>query len=208
MEVRKIVFTCIFAILTIATSANNLLEAKVIFANGKVEKGFSIFPDKPESKSIEFRYTRDGEKQSIKSEELTSVVYYNNNDSLVFERIAKVSLWNRKKITDPVWMCRVIKNYVSLYTYTDEGFSYFTGNSWSIWPSNSFYVCKKTDEPAGSIISVYSVNTINNNAPFKHYASNYFADYLELVKKIDHNEFTYKNVIEAVNFYNQWKNKK
>jgi len=208
MKMKKLLFVTVFAVLTIVASATDLFQAKIIYTNGNVKKGFAKFPKKPESKNIEFRATEDGEKQSIKSEELSCVVYYNDKDSLVFEKIATVSLWNKKKTDDPLWMSRVIKNYLSLYSYSNEGYSHFVGNSWHDWPTNNFYVCKKTDEPTGTIIAIYSAGTVNNNATFKHYASNYFADCAELVKKIENKEITYKKVIDAVNFYNQWKSKK
>jgi hypothetical protein len=45
---------------------------------------------------------------------------------------------------------------------------------------------------------------MNNNQAFKAKAPLYFSDYPELAEKIKNKEYTWKNLEEVVDIYNEW----
>jgi hypothetical protein len=64
------------------------------------------------------------------------------------------------------------------------------------------YYIIRDGEPAAKLIA--TVSSLNNNQFFRTKAPLYFADYPELAKKIADKVYTWKNIKEVVDIYNEW----
>ena len=63
------------------------------------------------------------------------------------------------------------------------------------------YYCKRESEEAASLIHI-DMNVINKNAIFRSFAKKYFSDDPEIATKIQNKEYTYKNLLEMIAYYN------
>jgi hypothetical protein len=205
MKLFVIINVLLFTFCTI--KADEFLKAKVYYSDGMVKSGLAAIPKSSGVKTIKFKQTEKSQSENINSVDLKSIVFYQNSDSMIVERIATFKLNNKTKTNDPIWMVKLISGYASLYVYYNAGFSRFTGSTWKNMPGDYQYVCIRNDEKFGSIISMVLDGGIalNNNSAFKRYASEYFKDHKELSVKIEKKEYTFKDIEVVVTQYNQWK---
>jgi hypothetical protein len=205
MKKVQLVITLFYMVFSV--QAADFLKVRICYSDGRIVKGYASIPKSSGVKYIDFKPDETAKKQSIQSAELSKIVYYQNADSMIVERIATIKLINKSKTNDPIWMTKLIDGYTSLYVYYNAGYNYFIGNKWKNMPGDYQYACIRKGEPAASIVSMVMDGgiSLNNNGPFKRYASEYFKDYAELSAKIEKKEYTFKDIEMVVSKYNEWK---
>jgi hypothetical protein len=192
-------------ILVSTASASPFISAKLIFLDGRIMKGLSKPPDKPDDKKIEFRKSDKDEKTTFESSLLKSMVIYYPDDSVEFDRI-KTYNYSGKKIYPEKWLVVLVRGYATLYFAFHEG-AMLAGAGGLNTGSDRTWLCYRDGEEGASIIS-WVVGKVGANNMFKTKAPEYFKDYPELRQKIVDKIYTYKEIEVMVMEYNKWKRSK
>jgi hypothetical protein len=210
----KIKILILFFAMSATAYANDFIKAKLIYSNGTLLECYANFINDPYQKTISYKLTLESKKQEVKSTELKKIVFYENTDSAEFELITAYRILGSKP-SDPCWMINLVSGYTKLYCIYSAGYVHNKGIlstgaiKWESMPDSYMFVCIRPDEPYATIISHVEKGglTINANTGFKKQAAKYFSDYPELAAKIDNREYTYKEIVQVVEFYNTWKAK-
>ena len=201
---KKLLLLVFFSSLFYTLPAFDFEKGKIIYKNGSERVGYVKFLELSE-KSFIFETSIEGEREKIHSDSIKTIVFEDGSE-LDYLPIFKYILGVRTKQCH--WMKVLRRGFVSVYvreTTHSRPMSFgANGTMTSVGGTARFtdYFAKRETEDASSVIC--TVATLGSNASFKHYAKKYFEDYPQLVYKIDNNVFTYKNILDAVQFYNDW----
>jgi len=189
-------------------------EAAVLVMNdGTVKKGSAQYVVDTH-KRLRFKSSIDGKSESLTHQDIKRITYYFPNDTTIFERLSYYTNIKSNKLIHDSWFELVQPGYVSIYLVRVSlgGGKTIVKSGSSETPSIDVikhdpakfkdYYAFKEGEPGGRQIS--SVSSMNNNAVFKKFAPIYFSDYPELAEKIKNKEYTYEDILEVTNIYNDW----
>ena len=190
--------------LSITARAEKLFPARLVFTDGKIMTGLASMPSEATDSKLAYKATEKDDKTHYKSDLLKTVVYYFGKDSVVFDRLKSYHM-NSKKMTDLVWLQVLKRGYVTLFYSLKEG--QYLSLSYSMPTEDHYWLCLRPGEEAATIVS-WKYGSINVNMTFKKKAPKYFADYPELAQKIENKEYKWDNIMQVVNEYNDWKQKK
>ena len=200
---KSVLFMTMLA-LSVAVHAEKLYPARLVFTDGKILNGLASMPEEAADSKLAYKATEKDDKVHYKSDLLKTVVYYFGKDSVVFDRLKTYS-FNGKKMTDLLWLQVLKRGYVTLFYSLKEG--QFLSSTGSMPTEDHYWLCLRPGEEAATIVS-WKVGSINANMTFKKKGPKYFADYPELVQKIESKEYKWDNIMQVVNEYNEWKKKK
>jgi len=169
--------------------------AELVLNDGTVKKGFanSVLET---HKKIRFRTTEKAEIEFIEHINLKRVTYFDAKGSHVFDRLSRYTTIKSNSLIHDEWFELIQTGFVSIYLY------YTRMGSTSGTAGFKEYYAFKEGEPGGRLVSL--VASVNSNATFKRYAPIYFNDYPELCAKIKNKEYTYVDLLKAVDEYNNW----
>lgn len=209
---KAIIITLCFIFLQSYTTKPITVELKggkdvpctLYMEDGSTKKGLVAFPLKSGANSITLK--SNGTKEKVDLENVKKVIFEATTVNFAMEYYnLPVYNFNGKKIQNHKQMLKlyIAGKKVSLYTGTFDWSGYANaGNGFQGFSySGLSYYCMKPEEPAATLIHE-DFGEINKNADFKLYASRYFADYPELVQKIKDKVYTYKNIDQVVEDYN------
>ncbi|MES2545815.1 MAG: hypothetical protein V4548_13095 [Bacteroidota bacterium] len=173
-------------------------DGTIYLSNGKQLTGKVNYPINSAESYISINIKK--KKQSIDKTQIDKIVYNTSSGPLeyynlkIFRNKKKNKIRKNKKI-----VALSIKGKVSLYF--SQGSHYEQRGNMSVPVYFTEYYCKRENEEAASLIHVDN-GVVNPNAYFRYFAKRYFSDNPEIVAKIKSKEFTYRNLIEVVQFYN------
>ena len=162
------------------------------------------------SESDKYLYCADKEESKtykIPSDSALKIVYFQDNEKVVFDRLKVYKGWSLKNIgKEAVWLNRLDSGVVRLYSKltilsVPETIHNGITNLGSSVKFIDYYVIRD-NEPAAKVYA--TISTLNNNQTFRAKAPSYFADYPELAEKIKTKVYTWKNLKEVVKIYNEW----
>jgi hypothetical protein len=185
--------------------AQDFQQATITFKDGKEKTGL-VKASSVGTYNIIFKPTESGSKEKISSNELSRIVFPQKDaEPALYEPVYLLTITG-KKSKEPTWLQKLMDGPVSLYC-SGGRMSFQRGAFTHNVNDITFYAIRK-DEEAASNLGVYFTSgamgiNINNN--FRKLASAYFADYPELVKRIENKEFKILEVPAVITAYNEWK---
>jgi len=206
--------TWIFAILFLVALAPQVIaqkfyKGKLIFTDGKTMEGFVEPPSKYNTSKINFKKTLNDDKETYESNSLKSVIINGPSDDYQFDWGTYMELlsFGRKKESKPHWLTVLIKGPVTLYTMGQQ--IKFKNDELVMKNDGGVnYYAKRESEKIASDIGFYMPNTAGLDADFRTKASEYFADYAALVKKIEDQKMKLTDILAIVKEYNSWASSK
>jgi hypothetical protein len=188
-------------------AAKDYYSAKVYFNSGSVKSGLATFVENGPDDFILFKKNEESEAEKIASNSIVKIIYtFDKKDyEYVFLKVYKG--WKQVEITGPIWLETVKKGTATLYvTSTVLSSPGRMSSSGAVSGGGSatfhdYYILRK-GEPAAKIIA--TISTLNNNQTFRAKAPLYFSDYPELANKIKDKTYTWNNLEEVVDIYNEW----
>ncbi len=201
---KKLFMFIVFINVIFSSFGADFAKGKIIYKNGSEREGYIRFLELSE-KSFIFEASIRGERENIPSDSIKTIIFEDGTE-LDYWPIYKTVFGTH--IKQYHWMGVLMRGFVSVYvreTTLGRPMSFgANGTMTSVGGTAIFtdYFVKRETEDGLSIIC--TVSTLGSNSSFKHYAKKYFEDYPQLVYKIDNNVFTYKDILEAVQFYNDW----
>ncbi|MBJ6118883.1 hypothetical protein JAO76_11805 [Pontibacter sp. BT310] len=142
--------------------------------------------------SIVFKATESGSKEKISSDGLSRIVFPQKDGEPALYESVYLKTITGKKSKEPAWLQKLMDGPATLYC-GGARMSFQQGSFTHNVTDISFYAIRANEEAASSL-SVYFTSGavgININNTFRKLASAYFADYPELVKRIEAKEFKY-----------------
>jgi hypothetical protein len=176
-------------------------DAKIILVDGKSMTGLA--ETTMGDKFLSFKSAKSAEAEKIPSEKVKTIVYLNDDKKTVeveYERIKVYLGWGQTRISDFGWYQVVERGIATLYV---KGTT-MQGSISNPQSTAGFldYFIMRDGEPAAKMIA--NISGANNNQTFRAKAPLYFADYPELAAKIKSKEYTWKDLVTAVQEYNKW----
>lgn len=197
-------FLC-FCFITTSFASDPVLKASVYLKDGSVRQGLASNVLAESGEFILFKATEKAKAEKIESNLVKSIVYTIDDEKYEMMYIKVYAGWKQVEIKGPIWLQVVKKGYASLYVTTTvfqpSALNTTTGSA----TFHDYYIIRES-EPAAKLYA--TISTLNNNQTFKAKAPLYFADYPELAEKIKNKTYTWKNLEEVVDIYNQWAEKK
>ncbi len=197
----------IFSIAFTTFAAKDYYSAKVYFNGGSVKSGLATFVENGPVDFIFFKEHKEAEAEKIASNSIKKIIY--TFDSKDYEYVfLKVYIgWKQVEIAGPIWLEIVKKGPATLYVtstvLSSPGIMSSSGVVSSGGSATFYdYYIMRDGEPAAKAIA--NISTLNNNQTFRAKAPLYFSDYPELAKKIKDKIYTWKNLEEVVNIYNEY----
>ena len=186
--------------------AQKFYAGSITKISGEVITGYLSLPKSTTDKSIDFKESEKSKVREIKSDSIRLVSIHTKGGST--SSLERIQVTKKEK----GYAILLIEGFANLYL-AGEGVSVNKEGKFS--PYSSFvsgrdlptfsYLALRKNEKVASIIAVTSnaptVFGLNNT--FRVYASKYFSDYPELVKRIDNKEFTHDDVEKVVKIYNK-----
>lgn len=143
-----------------------------------------------------------GKTQTLKKSEVNAITYYlPEGVVVVYERVkAYKNAKNKKIANDDVFLELAYKGkHIKLY-HAYQNSSYYRNVA-----TDEYFFCLRPGEEAAHIVSWIFGGQANKNTIFRKVASDYFKDYPELSQKIKDREYKYKDIIQVVMDYDNWK---
>jgi hypothetical protein len=185
--------------------AQRFEPAKLIFMDGKTLVGFAKSPKQAYDKTISFKATENGDKQTFQSEQLKTVILYSNKDTLEIERVKIYNMTGKKIVSTPAWLQVLSRGYVTLYYYGIQGKTISYGSTTRTELPERWWLCIRPGEEAAKIVS-YAYG-LNPNTYFRQNAPAYFSDHPTIPEMIKNKDYKYDDIRIVVNEYNKWKSK-
>jgi hypothetical protein len=203
---RKTILALIFALcFSHSYSQDYSLKTILRFNDGKVIEGLSKSNIKLEAKTLKLIIGSEKEKFDLKDVQ-TIEIDYGNNDKDTFERIKKArGLIGFKG--KHFWVVKLVDGYMNLYVGRKDIISDGVFNTRYKSADGLFYFCQRAGEEKPVLIGMDDGNKISSSL-FRTGGKKYFKDYSELASKIAKKEYKLRDIVEVVNEYNLWHEKK
>lgn len=195
-------FICLSAT---ALSADQYYKAIVYLKDGSVKHGLATDVMGEKGDFVLFRANEKAKDEKIGSDLVKKLVYTINNEDYELSYIKVFAGWKQVEIKGPIWLQIVKKGPATLYVTTTVMGGAPTNKTAGTATFHDYYIMRE-GEPAAKLYA--TISTFNNNQTFKAKAPLYFADYPELAEKIKNKTYTWENLEEVVDIYNQWYQKK
>lgn len=206
MNFKRISFLLAFLLTLNFGFAEKYYKGSITKINGEILNGYVSIPKNADVKTVDYKDTEKSQEREIKSDSIRLIS--------IHTRAGAISSLERIQVTKKSkgFVILVIEGYANLYL-AGEGISVNKEGAFS--PYSSFvsgrdlptynYLALRQNEKFATIIAVASTSptVLGLNNTFRAFASKYFSDYPELVKRIDNKEFTHDDVEKVVNIYNQ-----
>lgn len=142
-----------------------------------------------------------GKSQTLKKGDVNSITYYYPEGIVIYERVkAYKNAKNKKIANDDVFLELVYKGEnIKLYHAFQNG-SYVKNVA-----TDEYFFCLRPGEEAAYIVSWIFGGQVNKNAIFRKVGGDYFKDYPQLYQKIKNREYKYKDIVQVVLDYDNWK---
>lgn len=203
---KKLAAAFFFILFSSTVIAQRYIPAEIEMNDGAIRTGNAqvVLETK---KKIRVRATESGVGDPIPFTEIKRVTYFFVDDTITYARLNYYAAIKSKKLLTDGWFELIQPGYVSIYLVhvsLGGGTSMNALGQMQTTPAANFkdyYAYRIGDLGARPISTVAS---FNSNATFKMYAPIYFSDYPELAEKIKNKEYTYKDLLEVTNIYNDW----
>jgi len=174
--------------------------------NGDILTGYVSIPKNSDDKTVDFKGSEKSKETEIRSDSIRLISIHTKGGTI--SSLERIQVTKKSK----GFVILVIEGYANLYL-SGEGISVNKEGAFS--PYSSFisgkdlptfnYLALRKDEKAATILAVTSSSptVFGLNNTFRTFASKYFSDYPELVKRIDKKEFTHDDVEKVVRIYNK-----
>lgn len=186
--------------------AQKFYAGSITKINGEILTGYLSLPKSTTDKSIDFKVSEKSKEREIKSDSVRLISIHTKGG--VPSSLERIQITKKEK----GYAILLVEGFANLYL-AGEGISVNKEGKFS--PYSSFvsgrdlptfsYLALRKNEKVATIIGVTSnsptVFGLNNT--FRVYASKYFSDYPELVKRIDNKEFTHDDIEKVVKIYNK-----
>lgn len=190
---KKLLTLTLILTTVVFASAEKYSKGKVIYNDGKSKTGYI---ESSWGNTIKFKASETAEPEKIKTDDLKTVVYFNDDGTTdELDRVKRYGLFN--KLTDDEWLHVAERGAATIYVL-----GVTMGKVGGSKANFTDYYAIREGEAGAKIIC--SVSSGNPNSVFRNRASVYFADYPELAEKIKSKVYTYKEVMLAVREYNKW----
>jgi hypothetical protein len=217
----KSLFLCIAILIATITQAKEYYQCVALLSNGKTIEGFAEFPsNKMFDKSVKFRATLDSKSEKIDDDDIFQIRYFKDGKMYSFERngyrmAAKLKKGVKEKVLKSRYWYLIMKEnehiiYYALgekYDINKKGLMVITAESTQSTPSGGIseihFLLKRPNEKVPTLIAMnhYGTQTIGLNKVFRKYASTYFSDNAEMVRRIEAKEFKNKDMDDLVDTY-------
>jgi len=186
--------------------AQKYFPGSITKINGETIKGYIRIPKYSDDKTVDYRSSEKSFEKEIKSDSVRLISIQTKGGAI--SSLERIQVTKKSK----GFVILVIEGYANLYL-SGEGISVNKEGAFS--PYSSFisgkdlptfnYLALRKDEKNATILAVTSSSptVFGLNNTFRTFASKYFADYPELVKRIDNKEFTHDDVEKVVKIYNK-----
>lgn len=219
---KKVTYFILILFITPSISlAQKYQQGKIKLTNGEVISGLVKPPNDPGEKNIEYKENADADKVKYGSDEVEEVMVY--VESYEHRFIRKVVRMPKKKepkkekdyrYTDPIWLVVMVEGHTTLYAagplvkIKKDGQLRIklNWNGSGVPPDIMFYLENENLEMP-TWTALYSVATMGQMKTFKFWTTKYFADYPDLVSRIEAEEFEVSEIADVVSEYNAWKAK-
>lgn len=194
----------IAAIFSATAQKKKFFPGKLQLANETEQNVFIKIPTDELDKSIDYKKTEDGEKESIKSDEVKSFTVTNEGTTVEFIHTYYYRWGDHKQSKYQSWLNVLRKGSCTLYSTNYEQFS----SRDIVNPSLAnpvIFLLRRTAEDFPTQVAEYKPTVANYNNLFRKFTAPYFADYPELAKRIEGKEFKLEDIGTVVDIYNQWK---
>jgi hypothetical protein len=206
---KRFFLTFLIAIIAVTTfAAKDYYSARVYFNSGSVKRGLATFVENGPNDFILFKENEESEAEKIGSNSIVKIIYTFDKKDYEYAFLKVYKGWKQAEITGPIWLEVVKKGPATLYLTStvlsspreiSVSTGLVTGGGSATF--HDYYIMRK-GEPAAKLIA--TISSLNNNQTFKAKAPLYFSDYPELAKKIEDKTYTWKNLEEVVDIYNEW----
>lgn len=186
-------------------AADHYYKASVYLKDGSVKQGLATDVMEKTGEFVVFKATEKAKDEKIESNLIKRLVYTISDEKyeLVYTKV--YAGWKQVEIKGPIWLQVVKKGTATLFVTTTVFVPAATNTTTGTATFHDYYIIRD-GEPAAKLYA--TISTLNNNQTFKAKAPLYFADYPELAEKIKNKTYTWKNLEEVVDIYNQWAEKK
>lgn len=173
-------------------------KAKVIFADGTSRSGLA--ETRAGGGFLYFKPSEDAEPEKLEETGLKTIIYNFGDKDIEFDRIKVYLGWKQKRISNFGWFQVVERGTATLYVKATT----MQTSMYDVLSTAGFqdYYVMRPGEPAAKLIA--NISGANNNQTFRAKAPLYFQDYPELADKIKSKEYTWKDLVPAVQEYNAW----
>jgi len=200
---KKLPIYLLLFTISLSSAAKDFYDAELFYLDGSSKVGLADMIEDGGDNSIKFRSEEDASVEIIESETLSKIVYTIDNEKYEYNRLKVYTGWKQENTTDEAgWLQVVQKGIATLYInqtvmYSRNQYGQATGSA----TFKDYYIIRE-GEIAAKLIA--TISTLNNNQTFKAKAPLYFSDYPELAEKIKDKSYTWKDLFEVVDIYNEW----
>jgi hypothetical protein len=195
VSIASVLISCGPPKLSMATNFD-LVSATIFFENGTKKTGNVEFPINSSDSKIKIKYGKETEK--IDKKTVDKLIYTTSSGELEYYNL-KIYKLSKKIKKDKKLVCLSMKGKVSLYYSQGSGWEQRGNMQVPVYFTE--YYCKRENEEAATLIHIEN-GVVNKNAVFRYQAKRYFSDDAEIVAKIENKEYTYKNMVEMIAYYN------
>jgi hypothetical protein len=206
---KRFFLTFLLASIVVTTfAAKDYYSVRVYFNSGSVKSGLATFVENGPNDFILFKEHKESEAEKIASNSIMKIIYTFDKKDYEYAFLKVYKGWKQVEIIGPIWLETVKKGTATLYVNTTilsaPGEKSVSTGLVSGGGSATFhdYYILRDGEPAAKLIA--TISSLNNNQTFIAKAPLYFSDYPELAKKIKDKTYTWKNLEEVVDIYNEW----
>lgn len=212
------VFSILF--LPFLMKAQDFYEGQIKLTSGEIMKGLIQPPSNSSDSKILYRSSEDSEKEKLSSLEISemTIIIESNTHHFVRKKVRMPKNKDPQTTKDyryskeDVWLVELEKGHTTLYAagplikIKKDGKLQLVVN-WNgrgIPPDIMFYI-ENDKQEMPTWTALYSVATMGQMKIFKFWTSKYFADYPQLVQRIENEEFKVSEIDEVVREYNKFK---
>ncbi|MGV8964588.1 MAG: hypothetical protein ACOH2V_14570 [Candidatus Saccharimonadaceae bacterium] len=186
--------------------AQKYFPGSITKINGDTINGYIRIPKYAEDKTVDYRSSEKSVERTIKSDSVRLIAIKTKGGAI--STIERIQVTKKSK----GFVILLIEGYANLY-FAGEGISVNKDGEFA--PNTSYfagrdlptfnYLALRKNEKIATILAVTSPSptVFGLNNTFRVFASKYFADYPELVKRIDKKEFSHDDVEKVVKIYNK-----
>ena len=189
-------------------AAKDYYSVKVYFNSGSVKSGLATKVENGTDDFFNFKEHKEAEAEKIASNSVAKIIYTIDSKDYEYVFIKVYKGWKQVEINGPIWLEIVKKGtailYVTSTVLSSPGTRSSTGVVLSQGGSATFYDYYIMRDGEAAAKAIANISTLNNNQTFRAKAPLYFSDYPELAKKIKDKTYTWKNLEEVVDIYNEW----
>jgi hypothetical protein len=200
---KKLPIYLLLFIISFSAAAKEYYDAEIFYLDGSSRVGLADMIEDGGDKTIEFKSEENAAIEIIESDRLSKIVYTIDGEKYEYNRLKVYTGWKQEDTTDEAgWLQLVQKGIATLYInqtvmYSRNQYGQATGSA----TFKDYYIIRE-GEIAAKLIA--TISSFNNNQTFKAKAPLYFADYPDLAKKIKNKTYTWKDLFEVVDIYNEW----